>query len=148
MRIAIILLLITAAAQASSIGIIDRTESHFNDMAKVADCIGILVKDHADIAIAIQGLIILDVDVIAMPIQLWRYDSGIARAIASANKREIKVYGAGTNNKWYSNDIMERIHNTQVQKYIGVEYVDRTFWRSASENTVRKAVGSCQTNDR
>jgi len=82
----------------TSIGIIDVNESHLNDMVEIVDgaeVIGILVKDHEGIAIAMMGLIILEVDVIAMPIQVWRYDSGIVRMVAVANHRGIRVDRSG-----------------------------------------------------
>jgi len=59
--------------------------------------------------------------------------------IAVARSLGIKIFGAGTNDKWYSNDFLERLIGRPI-RYIGVKYIDRTFWRNASESCVIRVV--------
>lgn len=139
----IILCLFALSASADSIGIIDRTENHFADMVRVVDgnvkVYGVLIETNTDVMMAIGMLIELGVPVIAMPIQMRNSSPGVARMIATANRYGVHVIAAGSNSRC----MVERIKREMgclLHRYYGVEYVNSSFWRSASENTVRRAV--------
>ena len=145
-----IIVLTLVIISASTIGIVDVTALHYDDMSKVihdmdsdAKVYGILVQNSDDIASAIQAFIILKVDVIAMPIQIWKYSKPVAQMIASADGAGILVFGAGTNDRWFYRDIIERVKvafGSRLQRYIGVKYSNRSFFHSASYNCIYDAV--------
>ena len=134
---------VSADASLCTIGIIDRDKAHFNDMIKIVDgrseVTGILVENYRDIAMSIAYFITVEVKVIVMPLQLWKYDSGVARMVAVANSRGIRVIGVSDNGRRFA-DRLKKAFGCKVQRYIGIQYVKQSFWHSASENAIRKGL--------
>lgn len=147
MRYVLILLLLASPVQAMTIGIIDCDQAHFEDMAEIVQnsrpetkIIGLWGKTHKDIAYALEACIVLDVDVIAMPVQTWTFNLDIAKMIGLANRLGIRIVGAGSNN-----DFKEEFINEMggcLQRYWGVEYADRSFRYSAFVNCMKLSCNS------
>ena len=142
-KLTITILMLICGTVHASIGIIDGTQEYFHDMVEVvrgrAEVYGVLVKTSMDVELAIGMFIAMEVDVIAIPRPFWEHSLGVAWMVTVANRYGIPVIAAGSNQR-HLTERLAVLMGAGLARYEGVEYMNSNFWRSASENNVRRAV--------